>query len=284
MSGFPKQKRPHNMRILQDWIREYADQQQMAESRVRRAVSFMLVALPLERSLDSEGEPRFAVKGGVSMELRLGLRARATKDLDAVFRGAFEGWLEALDDALADDIEEFSFSREEPETIRDTKSFRVNIIIDFKGRRWGKVQFEVAPVEVGSVLDVDQVDPFDIGQFGLRAPGQISVVGIPYLIAQKLHACTEVFESEENARVHDLMDLLLARDLLAPGDLRRVREACTAIFDNRQQQTWPPQLTVYRSWGETYARLADDEGFPVGDVEEAASLVGELIAEIDAAS
>lgn len=283
MSGFPKQKRPHNMRVLQDWVREYADQQQTAESRVRRAVSFMLVALPLEHSLDGEGKPLFAVKGGVSMELRLGLRARATKDFDAVFRGAFEDWLAALDDALAADIEEFSFSREEPEAIRNTKSFRVNIIIDFKGRRWGKVQFEVAPVEVGSVLDVDQVDPFDIGQFGLRAPGQISVVGLPYLIAQKLHACTEIFEGEENARVHDLMDLLLARGLLAPEDLRRVREACTAIFDNRQKQAWPPQLTIYRSWAETYARLAAEEGFPVGDVEEAAALVSEFIAEIDAA-
>jgi hypothetical protein len=284
MSGFPKRKRPHNMRVLQDWIREYADLQQIAESRVRRAVSFMLVALPLERSLDGEGKPLFAVKGGVSMELRLGLRARATKDLDTVFRGAFEGWLAALDDALAEDIEEFSFSREEPEAIRDTKSFRVNIVIDFKGRRWGKVQLEVAPVEVSSVLDVDQVDPFDIGQFGLRAPGQISVVGLPYLIAQKLHACTEVFEGEENPRVHDLMDLLLARDLLAPEDLRRVRVACRAIFDNREKQAWPPQPIVYRSWAETYARLTAEEGFPVGDVEEAAALVGEFIAEIDAAS
>jgi Nucleotidyl transferase AbiEii toxin, Type IV TA system len=283
MSGFPKQKRPHNMRVLQNWIREYADQQQMAESRVRRAVSFMLVALPLEHSLDGEGKPLFAVKGGVSMELRLGLRGRTTKDLDAVFRGAFEDWLEALDDALTEDTEEFSFSREEPEEIRETKSFRVNIIIDFKGRRWGKVRFEVAPVEVGSVLDIDRVEPFDIGQFGLRAPGQISVVGLPYLIAQKLHACTEVFEGEENARVHDLMDLLLARELLAPKDLRRVREACTAIFDNRQKQVWPPQLTVYRSWAEIYARLAAEEGFPVGDVEEAAALVGDFIAEIDAA-
>ena len=83
--------------------------------------------------------------------------------------------------------------------------------------------------------------------------------------------------------MHDLMDLLLARDLLAPEDLCRVREACTAIFDNRQKQTWPPQLTVYRSWAETYARLAAEEGFPVGDVEEAAALVSEFIAEIDAA-
>jgi hypothetical protein len=262
MSGFPKQKQPQNMRVLQNWIREYADQQQMAESRVRRAVSFMLVALPLEHSLDAEGKPLFAVKGGVSMELRLSLRARTTKDLDTVFRGAFEDWLAALDDALAKDIEGFSFSREEPEAILNTKSFRVNIVIDFKGRRWGKVQFEVAPVEVGSVLDIEQVDPFDIGQFGLQAPGQISVVGLPYLIAQKLHACTETFEGDENTRVHDLMDLLLARDLLAPPDLRRVREACTAIFEERRSQAWPPRVTVYPSWAQTYARLAEEESFP----------------------
>jgi hypothetical protein len=94
----------------------------------------------------------------------------------------------------------------------------------------------------------------------------------------------EYADQQENARVHDLMDLLLARDLLAPEDLRRVREACTAIFDHRQKQVWPPQLTVYRSWAETYARLADEESFPVGDIAEAASLVEEFIAEIDATS
>lgn len=284
MSGFPKQKQPHSMRVLQAWIREYADQEQLPESRVRRAVSFMLVALPLERSLDTEGNPLFAVKGGVSMELRLNLRARTTKDLDAVFRGAFEDWLEALDDALAEGIEGFSFSREEPERIATTTSYRVNIVLDYKGRRWGKVQFEVAPVEVDSVLDIDQVDPFDIGQFGLQAPGQISVVGLPYLIAQKLHACTEVFEDGENARVHDLMDLLLARDLLEPGDLRRVREACLAIFDNREKQAWPPTVTIYPSWPETFTRIADEESFPIRDVEEAASLVREFISEVHAAS
>jgi hypothetical protein len=243
------------MRVLRDWIREYADQEQVAESRVRRAVSFMLVALPLERSRDAEGSPLFAVKGGVSM-----------------------------DDALSEDVEEFSFSREEPERIAETTSYRVNIVIDYKGRRWGKVRFEVAPVEVGSVLDIDQVDPFDIGQFGLQAPGQISVVGLPYLVAQKLHACTEVFEEGENARAHDLMDLLLARDLLEPKDLRRVREACIAIFTHRGKQPWAPKLIVFPSWPEVFARIAEEEDFPIQEVEEAAALVRALIEEIDAAS
>lgn len=284
MSQMPRRKRPHNMRALQGWIREYADQEQLPESRVRRAVSFMLVALLLERSLDSRGEPLFVVKGGVSMEVRLRLRARATKDLDAVFRGPFENWLEALDDELAEDIEGFSYSRDEPEKIRNTTSSRVNVVLDYKGRRWGKVRFEVAPVEVNSVLDIDQVAPFDIGRFGLPAPGQVSVVGLPYLIAQKLHACTEVFEDGDNARVHDLMDLLLARELLAPEDLQRVREACVAIFENRNKQAWPPELTVYPSWGETFARLTGEEGFPISDVEEGAAAVRELIGEIDAAT
>ena len=167
--SFPKQKKPRSWRILQDWIRHYADQEELPQSRVRRAVSFMLVALPLDRSLDEEGNPLFLVKGGVSMELRLKMRARTTKDLDTVYRGAFEHWLDSLDEALVEDIDDFSYSRDEPVQIRGTNNFRVNVIIDFKGKPWGKVQLEVAPVEVEDVLDIDQVEPFDIGQFGRLA-------------------------------------------------------------------------------------------------------------------
>lgn len=282
--SFPKQKKPRSWRVLQDWIRHYADQEELPQSRVRRAVSFMLVALPLDRSLDEEGNPLFLVKGGVSMELRLKMRARTTKDLDTVYRGTFEHWLGSLDEALAEDIADFTYSRDEPVQIRGTNTFRVNVIIDFKGKRWGKVQFEVAPVEVEEVLDIDRVEPFDIGQFGIESPGQISVVGLPYLIAQKLHACTEVFDGEENERVHDLMDLLLARDLLEPASLVRVREACQAIFTNRAKQPWPPELIVYPSWAETYEAIAAEEGFPVNEVEEAASQVRGFIEEIDAST
>jgi Nucleotidyl transferase AbiEii toxin, Type IV TA system len=281
--SFPKQKKPPTWRVLQEWIRHYADQEELSQSRIRRAVSFMLVALPLDRSLDEEGMPLFLIKGGVSMELRLKMRARMTKDLDTVYRGAFENWLSSLDEALAHDIDDFSYSRDEPVKIRGTNTFRVNVIIDFKGRRWGKVQLEVAPVEVEDVLDIDRVEPFDIGQFGLEAPGQISVVGLPYLIAQKLHACTEVFDGEENERVHDLMDLLLVRDLLEPTDLVRVREACSAIFANRAKQVWPAELVVYPSWAATFKTMAEDEGFPLNDVEEAASRLRDFIEEIDRA-
>jgi nucleotidyltransferase AbiEii toxin of type IV toxin-antitoxin system len=238
----------------------------------------------LERARASDGSPLFLVKGGVSLELRLNLRARTTQDIDAVFRGRFEDWLAALDESLATEIEGFAFSRSEPAPIPGARAFRVAVAIDLKGKRWGTVQLEVAPAEAESFLDAEQLEPFDIGQFGLPRPDHVSVVGLPYQVAQKLHACTEPpEEGAENQRVHDIMDLLLVRDLLEGTDLHRVREASVTIFETRATHDWPPELTVYPAWGAAFSRLAEEESFPIGDVEQAAELVGELIAEIDAA-
>ncbi len=283
--SFPKQKAPHNVRVLRGWVQDYAGATNQVVGRVTRAISFMLVALVLERAKTENGDPLFLVKGGVSMELRLNLRARTTKDLDTVFRGRFNEWLAALDHALAEDFGDLSFSRSEPAEIPGTHAFRVNVAIDLKGRRWGQVQLEVAPVETDDVLDIDEVEPFDIGQFGLPRPDRIRVVGLPYLIGQKLHACTALpEEGRENQRVHDLVDLLLARDLLGREDLKRVRNACQTIFTRRGAHDWPPALVVYPSWSATFAKLAGEEGFPIDDVEQAAELIREFVGEIDGAT
>jgi hypothetical protein len=282
--SFPKRKRPTNVRVLRDWVRDYATHTDQAETRVSRALSFMLVQLMLERARTAEGDPEFIVKGGVSMELRLGLEARATKDFDAIFASGFERWLAALDRALAEPVDGFTFARSEPVAIRQTNTFRVVVAIDFKGRRWGQVRLEVAPAEAAHVLDVDQVAPFDIGQFGLTRPRPVHVAGLPYLIAQKLHARTEVFDGAENQRVQDLMDLLLARDLLGTRGLRRAREGCVAIFTGRGKHTWPPEVIVYPSWPPVFAKLAADESFPISDVDQAAELVRRFIRERDNAA
>jgi hypothetical protein len=71
MSKFPKDKSPHSARVLEGWLREFATKEGVAEGRLRRATSFMVLALALERAVDPENRPLFIVKGGVSMELRL---------------------------------------------------------------------------------------------------------------------------------------------------------------------------------------------------------------------
>lgn len=80
--------------------------------------------------------------------------------------------------------------------------------------------------------------------------------------------------------MHDLMDLLLARDLLETDELGRVSEACVTIFATRDTHEWPPDLIVYPSWQATFAKLSSEEGFPISDVEKAAAAIREFIAEI----
>ena len=84
----PGRKPPHNVQVLQRWVGELARQDGIAPARLQRWISFMVVAGLLEHARDETRDPLFVLKGGAAMELRLGLRARATKDFDATFRHA----------------------------------------------------------------------------------------------------------------------------------------------------------------------------------------------------
>lgn len=281
---FPKTKPPHNIRVLHGWLREYAREHDQAEGRLKRTVDYLLIAAALDRARDEGGRCAFAIKGGVSMELRLPLDARATRDLDAVFLGAFDVWLEALDDALEQPVADFKLSRNEPTPIATTRTMRVDVYLDYRGRRWGTVPLEVAPAEADHILDIDEIVPFDIGQFGLPAAKNVPVVGLPYLVAQKMHACTERLDDRDNPRVRDLIDLLLAQALLDSNDLASVREACVAVFEARDKHSWPPMLIVPRSWPAAYAKLAAEQALPIADIDQAARAVQGFIDEIDMAT
>jgi hypothetical protein len=181
-------------------------------------------------------------------------------------------------------VGDFAITRTEPERVGQTSTQRLQLLIDYRGRRWAQTPLAIAPVESPEVLEVEHVKPLRISQLGLPEPESVAVVGIRYQIAQKLHACTEKFRTgPENDRFRDLMDLLLLRDLLEEADLPRVREACMRIFEARNKHPWPPTVTVYESWRDAYREMAREEGFGVQDVDDAALLVTEMIAQIDAA-
>lgn len=78
----------------------------------------MVVAAVLDSIRDEDNDSVFALKGGVAMELRLGLRARATKDYDAAYRERAGDML----DRLAHPHGDFKITRTEPSRIRDTAS------------------------------------------------------------------------------------------------------------------------------------------------------------------
>jgi Nucleotidyl transferase AbiEii toxin, Type IV TA system len=237
-------KLPGDVGHLQRLIGDHAPDRGMPPARLQRWLNAMIVTAVLDRVRDEDGEPIFLLKGGLALELRLQLRARATGDYDAAFRARTEEVVDCLDEALAQPWNDFKLTRDAPETIPNTNAMRVRLRLSYKGRSWGSVQLEMAPVEGRMGLELDRVEAMSLDPLQVPLPEAANCVSLRYQVAQKLHACTEVFEEgRENDRFRDVIDILLVEELLHAVGLARVREDCVDIFRVRDKHTWPPTVT-----------------------------------------
>jgi hypothetical protein len=258
-----------------------ADKAGVPPVRVQGWLNAMVVAALLDRVRDKDDEPIFLLKGGVAMELR----ARATKDYDAAFRARADEVLDLLDKALQGTYNNFTVTRDAPEDIKNTGAMRLRLRLAYKGRDWGSVRLELAPVEGQMGTELDRVESAPIDDLQVPTPETVSCVSVRYQVAQKLHACTEVFTNgPENGRFRDVMDILLVESLIRDDvALERAREACVDIFEVRGTHTWPPEVTIYESWREPFSALAEENSFEPEDIDEAVERLCQLIADIDAA-
>jgi hypothetical protein len=188
--------------------------------RLRRIVVFDRIAARLSAS-----DQGWVLKGGTALEFRLGLRARATKDLDLVLRSApSDGTTlrEVLIETLAADVD------------RDRFVFTVGQPIDLDTDAAGNPgwRFSVDGALAGKTFTVVRVDvvlrPVELAATDrISLPGTLEFAGIrPRTIesadrsqhfAEKLHALTRDYGSRPNTRVKDLVDLLLLiHDGLSP--------------------------------------------------------------------
>jgi hypothetical protein len=75
-----------HLRILLDkWSKD--PDEPVLVGRLQRLVGVTAVVAMLDGMVDDEGEPMISFKGGTSLELRFGLSARASRDLDAAIAG-----------------------------------------------------------------------------------------------------------------------------------------------------------------------------------------------------
>jgi Nucleotidyl transferase AbiEii toxin, Type IV TA system len=161
----------------------------------------------------------------------------------------------------------------------------VKLKLAYKGRSWGTVDVEMAPVEGSMGSELDRVPAAPLDPLQVPIPDTAACVSLRYQVAQKVHACTEVFDrAPENDRFRDVMDVLLVPELIIDVGLGRVREACVDIFAVRGKHPWPPALTVYESWRQPFAALAQENGFTPEDIDGAAEEFIDLIMAIDAAA
>lgn len=276
----PPRRPPTRKGHLERLVGEYGRTHGLAIDRTRRWLSIVAFAGAMEAARASD-DPLFLIKGGTAMELRLGLGARTTKDVDLVFRGDPRKMLDALEEAFATPYGEFSFRRKGPiEDIRDTGGRRLAMQVEFAGSSWQTLQLEVARPEAEEPELVPVA--ISLADFKLNSPSVVACLSLRYQIAQKLHAVTERPDDRENLRFWDLIDLVFLREILS-GDLVSVREACVQTFATRNAHAWPPELDVPDSWRDPYAAAIEeiDRALPA-TVEAAAQAARDFIAEIDA--
>jgi hypothetical protein len=217
------------------------------------------------------------------MELRLGLGARSTQDLDIVFRGRTAELLDALEEAFEHPYSGFEFRRKgEPQDIRDTGSKRIALQVSFQQRGWQTLTVEIGQPEAEESDLVPSA--ISLADFQLDSPDRVTCLSLRYQIAQKIHAVTErPADGRPNLRHWDLIDLILLRALLEEH-LSRVRDACIQTFADRGTHNWAPTLKVPDTWSEPYRVDAEalDADLPA-DVQAAGRAVTDFIAAIDAA-
>lgn len=270
---------PGDRSHLERLVQALSVDQGIATDRLRRWVSTMVLLGALGQTDDDEH--RFLLKGGVALELRLRLRARATRDVDLIVRtDRGTDVAEALKDALAGPYLDFDFRVVGVRDIANTPAQRMDVKLTYKSKPWATLLLEASPPE-GQADESEQISAFSLTQLGLDGPDQVACQSLRYQMATKLHAVTQRFATGENDRFRDLIDLLLLREL--DPDLPRVKQACLDVFHTRATHPWPPQLTAEPSWPPRYHALAVEQEFSVEDVEQAVALVQDLIDEIDRA-
>lgn len=267
---------PGNRSHLERLVQALSVEEGIAADRLRRWVSTMVLLGALERLGDDEH--RFLLKGGVAIELRLKLSARATKDVDIiVIPDGDANIVDALVDALQEPYLDFAFRVTNVQEIAPTPALRMDVKMAYKHKPWATLRLEASPPEVDAT-EAEQIAAFSLTQLGLDGPEQIACQSLRYQIATKLHAVTQRFDDRTNDRYRDLIDLidLILLAELQP-DLPQVAEACQQIFTQRGTHPWPPQLTIEPTWPQPYRALAIEQGFAVVDVGQAANHVQEII-------
>lgn len=272
-------KEPVSANVLNAWIQQAQTKVDIAPDRLGWLVASTVVIAALQRAAHNDGQPRFLLKGGAYLEHRLGLNARATKDVDALFRGDFAEFLTELDAALREPWGAITLHRTEVEAIERARThvkpqrFAVRLLI--RGKIWRRIQVEVAPEEGHAGAAVDSLIAPPLDHFGLPSAEQLAGIAMDYQVAQKLHACTDPHDPPEaiNARVRDVVDLVLLRQAFYRdgADLSQLAAACLDVFHTRAreagaldlpQRSWPPRVVAYAHWDADYVRPASQADLP----------------------
>jgi len=275
---------PHAFRTaLEARLRNAAQRRGVDLQRLQRRVAFdRLLA-----RLFAQDNPPWYLKGGYALELRLEDRARATLDLDisvpdpgclqlsSIAEGdasSAQAVREYLQQAAGRDIGDgFGFligQTREQQTGAPYGGARYPIEARLAGRTFARFHLDVG---LGDAMldEPDWVQGNALLAFANIPAARIALYPAAQQFAEKLHAYTFPWQTRDNTRVKDLVDMILLVDsaLLDPPAIKR---ALRATFDARDTHPLPSRLPDPPvDWKEPYAALAQELGLSVQTLQDA---------------
>lgn len=196
----------------------------------------MLLAT-LENAIQAGIIDSYRLKGGAAIELRFGLKARATRDIDLELPVTIDRLADVFKASISIGCEDFTFSiDEEPRTIRD-EALRVTTTMRYLGRGWATLDIDLAPSSPGDFVDSIPVTNREFPAISTNA----RTATIAFIIAQKIHAATTPDPpGYELDYARHVVDVLFLSE--AGFDIASVRAACHAVFATRSVRdgrSWP---------------------------------------------
>ncbi len=261
-------------RSLTDRIRHAASARGVEPARIRRQLVFQRILARVAPTGD------WVLKGGYCLEVRLGLGARATRDLDlAVAAGNSRSTAVDLQDALAAALEAplddgFTFHVGLPRPIAADEAGNPGWRTSVRARV-GQVVFDEVRLDV-----VARADEIAAGTEPLTVPPPLPGTGFAPVVvpavdvaqhaAEKAHAYARIYAHDRpSSRTKDLVDLVLLVEsglLTASAWAPRIRH----VFRVRDGAEPPATLPMPpASWRDPYAAMALDLGVAASDTDAA---------------
>jgi hypothetical protein len=222
----------------------------------------------------------YAVKGGMALEVRFGMRARASRDVDVSVPARFEDIPRILDEILVLGFDGFTVRRRGQLRVMDrAQTYRAELNVQYGGRMLYRLSLDINGSEFEPSVDV--VPSGVLTDLGLPGPVNVALLDVTAQLAHKIHAATQPdTEFYQNERYRDVLDVLIIADSTTL-DYEWVRIVCAAEFARRGTHAWPPTFTLNDRWRKGLRDEAAAHGNLPDDSELVAQRFNNLIAAIE---
>jgi hypothetical protein len=239
-------------KALENRLRNLNQKTGMPHARLRKMIAFDRFLARLIRLQPDD----WVLKGGFALQLRLGDRARTTKDIDLLATNDIE-ILPAIQEAGYLELGDwftFEITQSADPVWGGAKARRYKIVSRLDGRIFENFHLDVG-INNPIVGKVELLTTPDLLSFADLKQTRVPCYPVAQQIAEKLHAYTRPHKSGISSRVKDFVDILLLAGL---GEIKKseLQLGIQATFNNTGTHRLPANLPPPpKRWTQSYKKM-----------------------------